>query len=113
MTTLWDSTMTSRFAAQTPLTKEHALKLTDGFGHLFRHRVPEAQDKSLARSLAQVSRGKRPKPKLLTCRARRHFLVAESFRQDDGEMHSSFRSMYFQRRTEFSLKSINERTPAQ
>src|SRR5580704_1720901 len=112
MTTLGDSPMTSRFAAQTFFTEEHALKLADGFRHLFRHRVPKPQDKSLARSLAQVRRGKRPKPKFLTCRTRRHFLIAESFRQDDGEMHSSFRSMNFQRRTEFSLESIDKRTPA-
>src|SRR5271163_1492689 len=113
MTTLVDSLMTSRFAAQALFTKEHALKLADGLGHLFRRRVPKPQDKSLARSLAQVRRGKRPKPKFLTCRSRRHFLIAKSFRQDDGEMHSSFRSMYFQRRTEFSLESIDKRTPAQ
>src|SRR5580692_4856907 len=105
--------MTSRFATQTLFTEEHALKLADSLGHLFRHRVSKPQDKSLARSLAQVRRGKRPKPKFLTCRARRHFLIAESFRQDDGEMHSSLRSMYFQRRTEFSLESIDKRTPAQ
>src|SRR5580692_7890483 len=104
--------MTSRFAAQTLFTEEHALKLADGLGHLFRHRVPKPQDKSLARSLAQVRRGKRPKPKFLTCRARRHFLITESFRQDDRQVHSSFRSMYLQRGTEFSMESVDKCTPA-
>src|SRR5580658_10964527 len=106
MTTLGDSLITSRFATRTLFTEKHALELADGLGHLFRRRVSKPQDKSLPTSLAEVRRGKWPKPKSFTCRARRYFLIAESFRQDDGEMHSSFRSMYFQSRTEFSLESV-------
>src|ERR1700722_5372661 len=113
MTTLGDSLITNRFAAQTLFTEKHTLELADRLRHLFRRRVSKPQDKSLPTSLAEVRRGKRPKPKLLACRARRHLQITESFRQDDGEMHSSFRSMYFQSRTEFFLEPIDERTPAQ
>src|ERR1700722_6682372 len=104
--------MTSCFRSGTFFSKEHTFQLADGFGHGLHRGVPKSQDKSLARSLAQVCRRKRREPKLLVGGAGRHLPIVEPFRQDHREMHTSFRSKYLERSTEFSLEFVDKGNPA-